>query len=147
MVVDCTVYITKVCAVRKVADDCRAINRLFSALKISFTEVDIGGKANKTVRKHLEEAAKGFRSPPMVFVGKEYVGCWDDIDEWHECGTLREELRKAGYTEEVAGARGLKKPKRKGSDSGSEAPPSSSGSSKSSSSSSGSSSGAPPSGS
>jgi glutaredoxin len=68
-----------------------AIRRLFNAMKIPFTEIDVSLESNKAERDKMRETS-GSSELPQVFVDGAFKGGYEQIQEQNEMGSLRQYL-------------------------------------------------------
>ena len=65
---------------------CDAAKRLFKSLNISFDEINLEHDMEERMR--LSEANGGWRTMPMIFIGDEFIGGYDDTKALHTKGLL-----------------------------------------------------------
>lgn len=63
---------------------CDAAKRLFKNLKLTYEEINL--ENNPEERARLSAAAGGWRTMPMIWVGDEFLGGFQDIQALHERG-------------------------------------------------------------
>ncbi|HAZ28838.1 MAG TPA: glutaredoxin [Candidatus Magasanikbacteria bacterium] len=68
---------------------CMRAKKLFQALGVSYEEIDVG--ADQTLRNRLVETYK-WQTVPMIFIGEEFIGGFDDLAELQAQGKLMEKL-------------------------------------------------------
>jgi GrxC family glutaredoxin len=69
-----TIYSTPVCPY------CRRAKSLFDELKVVYKEVDLAG--DEKLRNEMVEKYQ-WQTVPMIFVGEEFIGGYDDVVELH----------------------------------------------------------------
>lgn len=74
------IYTTSVCPY------CDSAKRLFRSLGVSFEEVSLEGRHEERMR--LSQAHGGWRTVPMIFVGDQFIGGFDDAKRLHDRGEL-----------------------------------------------------------
>lgn len=74
------VYTTPVCSF------CQAAKRLLSQRGLPFKEVDLG--RDPELRMRLSAENGGYRTVPMIFIGKEFIGGFTELAELDRAGTL-----------------------------------------------------------
>ena len=74
------IYTTTVCPY------CDAAKRLFRALGVPFEEISLEGRAEERTRLSKENG--GWRTVPMIFVGSQFIGGFDDAKKLHDRGEL-----------------------------------------------------------
>jgi glutaredoxin 3 len=75
-----TIYSTRVCPY------CVSAKKLFMALGIAFTEIGLDDKPE--LRDQLSRENRGWRTVPMIFLGSEFLGGFDDVNKLHREGKL-----------------------------------------------------------
>lgn len=65
---------------------CHAAKRLLSAKGASFTEIDVSRDPSK--RAEMVQRAPGSRTVPQIFIGKTYVGGFDEMNALDRAGRL-----------------------------------------------------------
>lgn len=75
-----TVYTTVVCSY------CNAAKRLLTQRGFDYTEVDLTN--NPELRQQLSAANSGYRTVPMIFIGKEFIGGYTELAALDKRGTL-----------------------------------------------------------
>lgn len=79
-----TVYTTDYCPY------CSRAKRLLQSKNIIFSEVDL--TRDEALREKLEEQT-GWMTVPMIFIGDEFIGGYDNLAELEAEGLLDEKLR------------------------------------------------------
>ena len=79
-----TIYSTKICPY------CVSAKKLFSTLGIPFEEIGLDDKPE--LRQKLSTDNGGWRTVPMIFLGSEFVGGFDDVNKMHKEGRLLPKL-------------------------------------------------------
>ena len=69
-----TIYSTPVCPY------CRRAKAFFDELKVVYKEVDLAG--DEKLRNEMVEKYQ-WQTVPMIFVGDEFIGGYDDVRELH----------------------------------------------------------------
>jgi len=72
------VYTTRVCPY------CEHAKRLLKSLDLNYEE--IGLDRDPELRAKLSEENGGWRTVPMIFVGEEFIGGFDDLKKLHDRG-------------------------------------------------------------
>ncbi|MCX6104380.1 MAG: glutathione S-transferase N-terminal domain-containing protein [Proteobacteria bacterium] len=75
-----TVYTTVVCSY------CNAAKRLLTQRGYDYKEVDLTN--NPELRQQLSAANSGYRTVPMIFIGKEFIGGYTELAALDKHGTL-----------------------------------------------------------
>ena len=70
---------------------CSAAKHLLNKKKVNYTEFDVGTDSSKM--KEMQERTKGARTIPQIFIGDNYVGGNDQLQEAHRDGKLDELLK------------------------------------------------------
>ena len=65
---------------------CDAAKRLFEKLNVNFEESNM--ESNPEERARLSAANGGWRTMPMIFIGDEFIGGFDDTKALHAKGQL-----------------------------------------------------------
>lgn len=81
-----TIYTTSMCPY------CIKAKQLFQSLDIVYDEVDV--VADAEARQQASEKAGGYMTVPMIFVGDEFLGGYDDVAKLHTEGKLLEKVRE-----------------------------------------------------
>jgi glutaredoxin 3 len=74
------IYTTSVCPY------CESAKRLFKSLGFAYEEVSLEGRHEDRVK--LSEANGGWRTVPMIFIGDQFIGGFDDAKRLHDRGQL-----------------------------------------------------------
>jgi glutaredoxin 3 len=82
-----TVYTTKICAY------CDAAKRLLTQRGYSYKEVDLSH--NHELRTRLSHENNGWRTVPMIFIGKEFVGGFTELAAIDKKGELEGKVNRA----------------------------------------------------
>jgi glutaredoxin 3 len=80
------VYTTTVCPY------CVSAKRLLKELGYAFEEINL--ENNPDLRLRLSQENGGYRTVPMIFIGKEFIGGFTDLKALHDAGTLRDKVEK-----------------------------------------------------
>ena len=75
------VYSTSYCSF------CDAAKRLLTRLQIKFEDINLDGKDE--LRSRLTEENNGYRTVPMIFVGDEFIGGYNELKARADAGELR----------------------------------------------------------
>ncbi len=75
-----TVYTTLICSY------CHAAKRLLEQRGLAFKEVDLTN--NPQLRQELSEANGGYRTVPMIFIGRDFIGGFTELAALDRSGTL-----------------------------------------------------------
>lgn len=75
------IYTTSVCPY------CDSAKRLFKSLGVPFEEVSLEGRHEERIR--LSQSNGGWRTVPMIFIGDQFIGGFDDAKRLHDRGELR----------------------------------------------------------
>lgn len=110
--VNATVFITTVTAVRKTANDCRRLQSLLSALKIEYELVNVDTKEMRQYVEELAAKAKGASETtpielPLCFVAERLIGDYDTIESLNEEGKIPITFRAVGYSGTVFGGENI----------------------------------------
>lgn len=70
---------------------CDAAKRLFKKLEISYDEVNL--EKDPEERMRLSEKAGGWRTMPMIWIGEQFIGGFDDLQALHQRGELLSKLQ------------------------------------------------------
>ncbi|KAL0480228.1 hypothetical protein AKO1_007192, partial [Acrasis kona] len=89
------VYVTYIGAVRKTQEDCRKLLNVLNNHKIKYTKVDVGVTPEQ--RDQMKKKS-GLNNLPQIFVDDQYLGGWDEVEDWNENEMLLKALREAGYS-------------------------------------------------
>jgi glutaredoxin 3 len=79
-----TIYSSSVCPF------CHAAKRLFDSQGVAYEEVVLDDKPE--LRHRLSDENRGFRTVPMIFVGGEFLGGYQDVMALHKKGQLLPKL-------------------------------------------------------
>eukprot|EP01006_Ploeotia_vitrea_P012711 TRINITY_DN33599_c0_g1_i1.p1 TRINITY_DN33599_c0_g1~~TRINITY_DN33599_c0_g1_i1.p1 ORF type:complete len:359 (+),score=55.16 TRINITY_DN33599_c0_g1_i1:60-1136(+) len=91
-----TIYTTSLNVVRKEIDDCRRLRHIFDTHNIKYKEVDLSN--NKVISKNQITKKSLEAGLPQVFVGENFLGTFDTIEQWNENeDMLMSKLNEAGY--------------------------------------------------
>jgi glutaredoxin 3 len=74
------IYTTSICPY------CDSAKRLFKSLNVSYEEISLEGQHEERVR--LSKAHGGWRTVPMIFIGEQFIGGFDDAKKLHDRGAL-----------------------------------------------------------
>jgi glutaredoxin 3 len=75
------VYTTPVCAY------CVAAKRLLAQRGLTFKEIDL--QKQPELRQRLSDENGGYRTVPMIFIGKTFVGGFDELADLDRTGRLQ----------------------------------------------------------
>lgn len=75
-----TVYTTPICAY------CQAAKRLLTQRGLAYKEVDLA--KDPDLRVKLSNENGGYRTVPMIFVGKEFIGGFTELQDLDRTGKL-----------------------------------------------------------
>lgn len=78
------IYTTTICPY------CNAVKSLFKNIKVEFEEINLDN--NQTLREKLSKENNGWRTVPMVFIDKTFIGGYDDTSKMLKDGSLFELL-------------------------------------------------------
>ena len=81
-----TVYTTEYCAY------CTRAKSLLKQKEIAFKEIDVTHDAG--TREKLEEKT-GWMTVPMIFIGEEFIGGFDDLSALEKSGKLNSKISQA----------------------------------------------------
>ena len=70
---------------------CQAAKRLLDDLKVPFDDVDLAG--DDELREKLSEKYH-WMTVPMIVIGDEFIGGFDDLKKLHNDGSLAEKLEE-----------------------------------------------------
>lgn len=76
-----TLYTSHVCSF------CHAARRLLSSLGLDYREVDLD--ADPELRERLSSENGGWRTVPMIFIGKQFIGGYEELRNLQVRGELR----------------------------------------------------------
>ncbi len=79
-----TIYSTAVCPY------CQRAKQLLTDLKVPFSNVDLSqdtGLWEKTAQKY------NWQTVPMIVIGEEFIGGFDDLNKLHQAGELMKKLQ------------------------------------------------------
>ncbi len=82
---DVVIYTTQVCGY------CAAAKRFLQEKGILFKEVDLS--RDHALRQRLSAENAGYRTVPMIFIGKEFIGGYTELATLDRNGQLDEKLR------------------------------------------------------
>ncbi len=82
---DITVYVTSNCTY------CVAAKRLLASRGLTFKEVDL--TYNTELREQLSRENQGYRTVPMIFIGKTFIGGFDNLSQLDRSGKLDSYLK------------------------------------------------------
>lgn len=68
---------------------CNAAKKLFDSLSVPYTDIDVMEHPDK--RAEMSEKHNWY-TVPMIFVGDEFIGGYDDMHALHEAGQLLPKL-------------------------------------------------------
>lgn len=72
---------------------CDAAKRLFQKLEIAYVEENLESKPDERAR--LSTAAGGWRTMPMIWVGEEFIGGFNDVEALHKRGELLPKVQRS----------------------------------------------------
>jgi len=75
-----TIYTTNYCPY------CVRAKQLLTSLNIAYTEVDV--TEDSAARDAASAKAGGYMTVPMIFIGEEFIGGYDDLAKLHATGGL-----------------------------------------------------------
>ena len=75
-----TVYSTSSCSF------CDAAKRLLKKLNLSFDDVNLDGKDE--LRQKLSSENRGYRTVPMIFIGEDFIGGYNELRAMADAGKL-----------------------------------------------------------
>ena len=81
------VYTTTICPY------CISTKRLLKQLKLEFEEISL--ENDPGLRAKLAAENGGWRTVPMIFVGSEFIGGYDDLNGLHKRGELLPKVQRA----------------------------------------------------
>lgn len=70
---------------------CSAAKQLLKQLKLDFEEINLEDQPE--LRMQLSRENGGWRTVPMIFLGDEFVGGFQELSGLHRNGTLMEKLQ------------------------------------------------------
>ncbi len=74
------VYSTPACSY------CQAAKRLLTQRQLPFREIDLG--SDPALRQKLSDENNGYRTVPMIFIGKEFIGGYNELTALDRSGAL-----------------------------------------------------------
>ncbi len=72
---------------------CESAKRLFKTLGVAYEEENLENKPEERMR--LSEAAGGWRTMPMIWVGDEFIGGFNDVEALHKRGEFLPKIERA----------------------------------------------------
>lgn len=78
------IYTTSVCPY------CQAAKNLFNSLGTNFEEINLDNQPD--LRAKLSQENNGWRTVPMIFIDKKFIGGFDDANKLHKEGVLKKML-------------------------------------------------------
>jgi glutaredoxin 3 len=79
-----TIYSTPLCPY------CTKAKQLFSSLGVPYQDVDLS--SDDALREKLAQT-HNWRTVPMIFIGEEFVGGFDDLDKLYREGSLMDMIQ------------------------------------------------------
>ena len=70
---------------------CTQAKRLLQTLSLPFTEISLEGKDE--LRHKLSSDNEGWRTVPMIFLGEEFIGGFNELADLHRLGQLQDKLK------------------------------------------------------
>lgn len=65
---------------------CESAKRLFKKLEIPYEEKNLENDPEERMR--LSQLAGGWRTMPMIWIGEDFIGGFDDVNRLHQKGEL-----------------------------------------------------------
>lgn len=72
---------------------CDAAKRLFKSQNISYEETNLEREPEE--RERLSAKAGGWRTMPMIWIGEQFIGGFDDVQALHQRGELLSKIQQA----------------------------------------------------
>lgn len=69
---------------------CSAAKNLFQSLGVKYEEINLDGKDE--LRAKLSQENNGYRTVPMIFIDKKFIGGFDDANKLFKSGELNKLL-------------------------------------------------------
>lgn len=81
------VYTTPVCGY------CQSAKRLLTKKGLPFKEVDLS--RDHALRQKLSDDNSGYRTVPMIYIGSEFIGGYDELADLDRQGVLESKVQRA----------------------------------------------------
>jgi glutaredoxin 3 len=81
---DIKVYVTTYCPY------CVSAKKLLTTLGLKFSEINLDD--DPELRMRLSQENNGWRTVPMIFIGKHFIGGFTDLKALHDSGKLKDFL-------------------------------------------------------